>query len=812
MRFHALTFVLLLLCAAGRCLPPAPPVVKETPFVDLADAAAWAPMTGTAAASVVQIDGRRALKLPCSFAGTEIPRASWDRAVKLDMTMSRGIRFDLYCADPAPVAYFTFYFHAAGGWYAAGFYPDLRAGWQTVTIAKADTRIEDAPAGWGAIDMIRFSAWRGQNSDTELYLANLAVDGANAPIAVIRGESAPAGETQSVTTYTKTVANALDGLGLPYVIVSDKDVTADRLRGKTVAILPHNPNMPDAVANALATYLGNGGKLLAFYILPPKLAELAGIRGGQHLRQPRPGHFAAIRAADHALPGQPASVQQASWNIRRSLPVEGKSRVAATWFTDKDEPTNEAAVLASDNCVFMTHVLVGDDPAGKRALMAAMLGYLDQGLWKQAADVSLQRAGMLGRYASYDEAVAGIRAQAGDDPQALAALAEANTGYREAVAAAGENRFPAAMQAAARMRKALLQAFCLAQEPLAGEYRAWWCHDAFGVAGMTWDEAIKGLADNGFTAILPNMLWGGVAFYDSAVLPVAPEVAVQGDQLAACLAACKKYGVQCHVWKVNWYMSGRAPAEFAAKMRQDGRTQVAFDGTPEPLWLCPSHPDNQRLEIDAMVEVAAKYDVDGVHFDYIRYPDVDHCFCAGCRARFEAVLGMPVANWPADTRTDPAIRPAWLAFRRDNITRVVAAVHDAVKQVKPNVQISAAVFPNYAVDRDAVGQDWQLWCERGYLDFVCPMSYTSSDAQFETLIARQRGWAGKTPCYPGIGLSVWPEPDAPKLIEQINLTRRLGTGGFTIFNYGHPEATGIVPLCGQGITRKEGEGEAPAAP
>ncbi|MHB0939589.1 MAG: glycoside hydrolase family 10 protein [Armatimonadota bacterium] len=795
--------VLLLCCAAGRCLPPAPPVVKETLVDDLADAAAWVPMTGTAAASVVQIDGRRALKLPCSFAGAEIPRASWDRAVKLDMTMSRGIRFDLYCADPAPVAYFTFYFHAPGGWYAAGFYPDLRAGWQTVTIAKADTRIEDAPAGWGAIDAIRFSAWRGQNTDIELYLANLAVDGATASIAVIRGESAPAGEAQSVTTYTKTVANALDGLGLPYVIVSDLDVTADRLRGKTVAILPHNPNMPDAVANALATYLGNGGKLLAFYTLPPKLANLAGVTIGQHLKQPRPGYFASIRAAEHPLPGQPASVAQASWNIMHAAPVAEKSRVVANWFTDAGEPTNEPAILASKHCVYMTHVLVGDNPEAKRALLIAMLGYLDGGQWQRAAEVSLRRAGTLGRYTSYDEATAGIRALAQGNPQALAALAEADTGYREAVAAAGENRFLAAMQAAVQTRAALLQALCLAQQPLAGEHRAWWCHDAFGVAGMTWDEAIKGLADNGFTAILPNMLWGGAAFYDSTVLPVAPEVAAQGDQLAACLAACKKYGVQCHVWKVNWYMSTRAPEEFTAKMRQDGRTQVAYDGTPEPLWLCPSHPLNQQLEIDAMIEAATKYDVDGVHFDYIRYPDADHCFCAGCRARFEAVLGKPIANWPADTRTDPAIRPAWFAFRRDNITRVVAAVHDAVKQVKPNVKISAAVFPNYAADRDAVGQDWQLWCERGYLDFVCPMTYTSSDAQFETLIGWQVQWAGKVPCYPGIGLSVWPELDAPKLIEQITLTRRAGTGGFTIFNYGGPEAAGIVPRCGQGITRKE---------
>jgi len=802
--------LLLLLCSGvGLCAPPAPPAAEGALIDDLAyrdDAAAraaWTPMTGTAAASVVEVEGRRALRLPCNFAGTTIPRASWDRAVTLDLAACRGIRFDFYCADPSPVAYFSFYLHSAGGWYAAGFHQGEGAGWNRIAIAKTDTRIEGTPAGWGAIDAIRISAWRGKDADTELYLANLAVDGADAPIAIIRGESAPAGEAQSVVIYTKTVADALDGLGLPYVIVSDLDVTAGRLRGKTVAILPHNPGMPDPVAGELAQFMAGGGKLLAFYILPSKLADLAGMGGGQHLRQPYPGYFAGIRAEGGGLPGQPASVAQASWNIRHTVPVEGKSRVAASWFTDKGEATNEPAILVSDNCAFMTHVLLGDDPIGKRALVIALLGYLDPALWEKATEVSLRRAGTLGPYASYDEAATGIRQSARGNARVLAALEEANIQQREAVAAAGERRFPAAMAAAARAREALLLAYAAAQQPLAGEHRAWWCHSAFGVAGMTWDEAIERLADNGFTAILPNMLWGGTAYYDSKVLPVAPEVAARGDQLAACIAACRKYGVQCHVWKVNWNMSFRAPAEFTERMGREGRIQVAYDGTPEPRWLCPSNPANQQLEIDAMVEVASNYDVDGIHFDYIRYPDGEHCFCAGCRARFEAFIGKPVANWPADVRDDPALRRQWLDFRRDTITRVVAAVHDAVKAKKPNVKISAAVFPNWTVDRDTVGQDWKLWCERGYLDFVCPMDYTPSNAQFGTMVGRQLAWAGAVPCYPGIGLSTWGELDAAKLIEQITLARKLGAGGFTIFNYSGPEAAGIVPLCGEGITRKE---------
>ena len=77
---------------------------------------------------------------------------------------------------------------------------------------------------------------------------------------------------------------------------------------------------------------------------------------------------------------------------------------------------------------------------------------------------------------------------------------------------------------------------------------------------VIWDRFDYMLADAGFTAILPNMLWGGVAFYPSKVLPVAADVATRGDQIAECLAAAKKYGIEVHVWKVNWNTSHRAPA------------------------------------------------------------------------------------------------------------------------------------------------------------------------------------------------------------------------------------------------------------
>jgi uncharacterized lipoprotein YddW (UPF0748 family) len=792
--------------------------------------AAWQPMEGTAPVSVAEVEGAKALRMPCNFSGTKIERASWDRKVQLDLLACRGVTFKLLCRDSSPVSHFSLFFQSGGGWYTTTFSPGEKGKWRTVAIDKDEMRIEDKPAGWSTIGTIRISAWRGGNTDTEFYVSDFALAGEGARIAIIRGESATRdapGEVDSVVEYTGAIARNLRDLGLEYTVINDLDLSAAQLKKYALVILPHNPVMPDAAAEVVARFVEGGGKMIAFYAVPGRLCEVLGVSGGPHVSQKFPGQFAAIRFAKDALAGAPPEVGQASWNILGMRPVEGKSRVAAVWFDKDGKDTGYPAVIVSDAGIYMSHVLLSDDAANKRRMLLAMTGKFVPEAWKQAAEASIAAIGRIGPYNDLDAALRGIAKTAGLNLDAvmkgkfpdlgitgsrtptqselvLCTLIRARESRYEASIFAENRLYSDAIKKAECGRESATSAYAYAQPSVPGEFRAIWCHSAFGPQGMSWDEAIKALADNGFTAVLPNMLWGGTAFYESTVLPVAPEVRQKGDQIAACLAACKKYGVQCHVWKVNWNMSGRAPREFVERMKKEGRTQVGFDGKPEAAWLCPSHPENQKLEIDSMVEVATKYDVDGIHFDYIRYPDEGRCYCAGCRERFEKVVGARIANWPADVRRVEALRAKWLDFRRENITRVVAAVSDQVRKTRPKVKISAAVFPNWAVDRDRIGQDWKLWCDRGYLDFVCPMDYTPQTAAFENLVITQLPLAGKVPCYPGIGLSTWnPPTDACKVIDQITAARRAGCKGFTIFELNGATAREVLPLLGKGITRTE---------
>jgi len=769
---------------------------------DAAAQAAWLPMGETAPARVAQVEGRHVLWLRCNFADTSLERASWDRQVQLNLADCQGIRFKFWCRDTGPVSSFSLYFQSGDGWYHGHFFPS-QAGWNTITLDKSTFGTEGRPAGWGQIQTIRLSAWRGGDTDTEFYLRDWGVFGVlgkDVSIAIVRADSAaearPA-EMRSIHQYAEAVAQTLAAAGLGAITLSDQDVTAERLEQVKLVVLPHNPVLPDRLVQDLRTYLNAGGKLLAFYGLHPELRPVVKIGGGTYVPQKYPGYFAAMRFAPGVLPGAPAVVGQRSWNIVTTEPLAGESRVLAEWLDEAGQPTGYAAIVGSANCVAVSHVLLSDDPANKQRMLRALVGHLVPELWSQAADASLARIGQIAGLGDFAEATAQIASMSQGDRQVRGLLATARRLRHAATRLRAAGRFPEACERAAEAAQRVLEAYSAAQKPLPGEFRAFWCHSAFGVEGMDWEAAVKRLADHGFQAILPNMLWGGVAFYPSKVLPVAPEVATRGDQIAQCVAAGQKYGVQVHVWKVNWNL-GAAPPEFIAQMRREGRLQANSRGE-ELLWLCPSHPDNQRLEVESMLEVVRHYPVDGLHFDYIRYPDGDHCFCPGCKERFQAAMGLTTLNFPQDVLAGGALRSDWLEWRRRNITAVVKAVSEQARAIKPTLRISAAVFRNWSVDRDVVGQDWKLWCEQGYLDFVCPMDYTDSDMQLENWVKLQKGWAGSTPVYPGIGAWALP-PD--RVIGQIAITRRYQTGGFVLFNYGVAEAQELLPMLGRGMTAK----------
>lgn len=608
-----------------------------------------------------------------------------------------------------------------------------------------------------------------------------AAQGQRPLVAVVFGDrsyrESPEAEGANALRFTNTVREALGAVGVGYTVLCDMSVETGGLDPYRVAIFPYNFVMTQEAQEAIVGFVEGGGKVVMCYAIPERIAGLLGIRVGER----KEGSFEVLRLDRRRLYGAPGSVSQGSWNILPVSPVSADAEVVGEWLGPGGEPLGEPGLVVSPRGAYLGHVVTEGDTVNKGQMLLAVLGRLEPEVWAQASRGALARASeVVGSAAARVEAL-------GDEQRgrARAELARAQGRLAEAEGLAGQGRGAEAVEAAAEARRLGERAALAASPQREGEFRGAWIHTAYGVEGWGWERSIRELRDHGFNAIIPNMLWAGLAHYPSEVLPVAAEVAERGDQLAEALRWCREYGVELHVWKVN-YMLLHAPEEFIAELRAQGRLQRHRDGSEiaEPYrsaWLCPSDPRNLALERDSMLEVVRKYDVHGIHFDYIRYPHREACFCDGCRARFEQAEGVTIESWPDDVVGDGPLAERYAQWRMDQVTNLVREVSREARRLRPGVMVSAAVF-QWPGARDWVQQDWPRWVEEGLLDFVCPMNYTRDAEGLERVVAREADLvAGRIPLYIGIGEFLL--PDSKAVVDQLERARRMGADGFVLFSY-----------------------------
>jgi len=764
----------------------------------------WRAAEGTPAVQSLVDNGRSVLKLDAPFADRpKLQRVVIDRKLPIDLGSPGEFALEVLIDPPEAVHNLTLYFHSGKGWYGAGA-PVGGKGWHTVRILKTAFRPEDSPAGWDRVDGARIAAWRGRAENAVIRLRRLAaVSHEIALLVPSQGAEHAGGEVRAAAQTAHRVASMLAELGLGADVLEESAISPQRLAGRRVVVLPYNPRLAEESIRALVQFVEGGGKIVACYHLPARLGAAIGFGPGKYVSQERPGHFAEMRLEDAGIRGLPKSVRQASWNITAFQPIGHQARIVGRWYDDAGQPTGQPAVLVSDRGAVVTHILLSDDPAAKRGLLAAILGSFHDSFWQQIAQSAVDRAGRvghctdvedLGRFVrdATDRGAAAEKSRAAGDP-----FREALTTLQAAKDRLAERDYPAAAELARGAHRGFVEAYLRCQPSPAREGRAVWNHSGMGAYPGDWDRSARLLAANGFNMVFPNMLWAGLAHYRSALLPQSATFREHGDQVQQCCEAAKKHGLEVHVWKVNFNLSG-APKEFVDRMRAEGRTQVSASGKPQD-WLCPSHTENHKLECDSMLEVARNYPVDGLHFDYIRYPGRECCYCDGCRARFEADSGRKVAAWPAECFSGSR-REEYNAWRCRQITSLVQAVRHQSKQVRPGLKISAAVFGSYPDCRESIAQDWPQWVQEGLLDFVCPMDYTESEPHFGALVENQlKLVAGRIPLYPGIGATASSSGlSADRVVAQIRRARSVGAHGFTVFNFDRGTAESLIPGIGLG--------------
>ena len=385
----------------------------------------------------------------------------------------------------------------------------------------------------------------------------------------------------------------------------------------------------------------------------------------------------------------------------------------------------------------------------------------------------------LGNYASLEQLRQCLaeRLRAGEDVSRVqAAVEKVIARIADAKRLLKQGALKALRAALAEIQQLANRAYWMSYPSRQGELRGIW---ACGTVEPSWDEAMRNIRDANLNAVYPYMCTPGAAWYPSDYVPMVSDT----DCLAEAVAAGHKYGVPVHARMLNLFAMC-APAAFKADLRNQGRL-VRTPSGKTANWLCPTNPANRHLVLNLAVEMATKYPVAGIQFDYLRYDGDEFCFCPTCRAAFQTSIGRKLADLPQAVKSGH-LREQWHDWRRAQITTLVRDLHDALRAARPEIIISASVFLNWEDHREEFGQDWKDWVDRGYVDYVCPMDYTPSNSRFTLYVQRQMKWvAGKVPVCPGIGVNAddmhFPGPQA--LLDQITIARNLNASGWTLFNY-----------------------------
>jgi uncharacterized lipoprotein YddW (UPF0748 family) len=361
---------------------------------------------------------------------------------------------------------------------------------------------------------------------------------------------------------------------------------------------------------------------------------------------------------------------------------------------------------------------------------------------------------------------------------------------------------------------------------------------------MTSPESIRQMVTaakaGGFNTLLVQVRGRGDAYYSGTLEPRASELAGRPafDPLATAIELAHAEGLQVHAWVAvnlvsssvslpasrdhviyrapDWLM---VPRQLAAEMKKIDLRSPAYIGrlarwtrahsaTVEGLYTSPLHPAAQDHTAAVIGEIAAKYPVDGIHLDYIRFPNEDFDYSPSALQQFKTAIAGTLTE--RDRREaaarevlDPAAYPnlfpeQWSDFRRSRLTSLVIKIRSAVKAARPTTTVSAAVIPDA---RDAFAnrlQDWRGWLDQSLLDVVCPMAYTADADTFQKQIAAARTYAGTRPVWAGIGAY---QLTPSQTLTHIAAAGRLGVSGIILFSYeslaAPPNSAGSVSELGR---------------
>lgn len=248
------------------------------------------------------------------------------------------------------------------------------------------------------------------------------------------------------------------------------------------------------------------------------------------------------------------------------------------------------------------------------------------------------------------------------------------------------------------------------------------------------------------------------------------------DPLKFAIEECHKRGMEIHAWIVCIPAGNDRQVKLLGKQSVVKKKPTMCIHFKRAWYLDPGNPETAKYLAAIAKEITMNYDIDGIHLDYIRYPENAENFPDGKTFR-KYGKGKTISQW-----------------RRDNITSIVREIYNDVKLIKPWVKVSSSPVGKYDDTRrysskgwnayNAVYQDAKLWLKTGIHDAIFPMMYFRDNHFYPFALDWEENKHGRF-VVPGLGIYFLKQKahewDINEIMRQIYFTRRNGLDGQAFF-------------------------------
>jgi len=302
------------------------------------------------------------------------------------------------------------------------------------------------------------------------------------------------------------------------------------------------------------------------------------------------------------------------------------------------------------------------------------------------------------------------------------------------------------------------------------------------------DQVISDLIDNNINQLLVQIRYRGDAaympnkisnFYENNEKQYHAIKDSLFDPLNYILANNTNSNLEVHAWVTTFVITGHNleklhpehiyftnPELVTSDFSQEKMSYKSYMGA----YLDPGIPEVQRYTKNVILDLVSNYKIDGIHLDYIRYPDSHYGFAKKALDAYRKDVKFQDAD-------------AWKQWKEDQITNFVKDLYSNVKKISPNVEVTAAVISNLD-EAERFSQNWIKWLQEGYLDRAYLMEYSTLTSTIEKHLTFLSNYDLNEKIV--VGLRCWSTAykyPTYKINEKIKLVNKKQFRGYALFSY-----------------------------